>query len=204
MSNLREKQKKEIKNRILEAAKEIFLEKGYFGTTMGDISKKVNIGVGTIYYYFKGKAELFLQGYFMEINKNIKTFSDEEIEADISKENLRKYTLYSINCYMDILSKLSKDILKDVNIQLLKNSNIKFNIESIYDEEENQIKKVLKIYKENDFFIDDFDIDEAYECLFSIVRFQLEKYTYEEKITIQDFKTNIERQTKFIFKGKYK
>lgn len=49
----------EIKNKILETAKTIFLEKGYKETKIIDISKAVGISPSTIYLYFKGKKDLF-------------------------------------------------------------------------------------------------------------------------------------------------
>lgn len=45
--------------RILEAAKEIFFEKGYYSTSIEAIAKKAGIGTGTIYLYFSSKIELY-------------------------------------------------------------------------------------------------------------------------------------------------
>lgn len=43
---------------ILEAAKEIFISKGYRDNTMMDISKKAGVGYGTLYTHFKGKDDI--------------------------------------------------------------------------------------------------------------------------------------------------
>lgn len=45
---------------ILEAAGQLFLEYGYKKTTLDDIADKLGIQKGGIYYYYKGKEELFL------------------------------------------------------------------------------------------------------------------------------------------------
>jgi len=53
--------KKEIKkNKILDAAYEVFVGKGYSDTTMDDIVKKSNMSKGAIYHYYSSKKLLFL------------------------------------------------------------------------------------------------------------------------------------------------
>ena len=51
-----EEQKK--KQEILDAAALLFQKFGLNKTTMNDISKHLNIGKATLYYYFKNKQEL--------------------------------------------------------------------------------------------------------------------------------------------------
>lgn len=53
--------KKEIaQNKILDAAYEVFVGKGYSDTTMDDIVKKSNMSKGAIYHYYSSKKILFL------------------------------------------------------------------------------------------------------------------------------------------------
>jgi len=51
--------KEEAKNRILEAANQVFAEKGYRQATMDDVAKKIGVSKGALYLYFAGKEELF-------------------------------------------------------------------------------------------------------------------------------------------------
>jgi AcrR family transcriptional regulator len=46
------------KDAILTAALELFAERGYHGTSVGDIAQRANVGAGTIYRYFKDKVAL--------------------------------------------------------------------------------------------------------------------------------------------------
>lgn len=48
----------ERKNEILEAAMNLFFEKGFQKTAVSDIVKKLGIAQGTFYYYFKSKEEV--------------------------------------------------------------------------------------------------------------------------------------------------
>lgn len=43
---------------IIQAAKELFLEKDYESTSMQDVIEKLQIAKGTVYHYFKSKADL--------------------------------------------------------------------------------------------------------------------------------------------------
>ena len=51
--------KEEAKTRILEAANQVFAEKGYRNATMEDVAKKIGVSKGALYLYFTGKEELF-------------------------------------------------------------------------------------------------------------------------------------------------
>jgi TetR/AcrR family transcriptional regulator len=50
-------------DRIKEAAKKVFLEKGYDGTTTRDIAKEAGLNMALLNYYFRNKEKLFLQIY---------------------------------------------------------------------------------------------------------------------------------------------
>jgi len=52
--------KEEKKNRILDAAYEVFVGKGYSDTTIDDIVKKSKMSKGAIYHYYNSKKTLFL------------------------------------------------------------------------------------------------------------------------------------------------
>ena len=53
--------KDNIRNNILKAAENIFLEKGYSKTSMREIAAKSNVVLSNIYNYFKNKDEIFCQ-----------------------------------------------------------------------------------------------------------------------------------------------
>ncbi len=51
--------KEEARSRILEAANQVFAEKGYRQATMDDVAKKLGVSKGALYLYFASKEELF-------------------------------------------------------------------------------------------------------------------------------------------------
>ena len=48
-----------IDPRILESAKEEFLDKGFLGASLNNICRKAGVTTGALYKRFKGKEELF-------------------------------------------------------------------------------------------------------------------------------------------------
>ncbi|RME89930.1 MAG: TetR/AcrR family transcriptional regulator [Candidatus Hydrogenedentota bacterium] len=53
--------KQQTREKILEAAREIFSEKGYHGTTVSDIIGKVGMAQGSFYNYFENKRSIFME-----------------------------------------------------------------------------------------------------------------------------------------------
>ena len=45
----------EMENSIIDAARRVFVEKGYVATSMGDIAIEAGIGRTTLNYYFRTK-----------------------------------------------------------------------------------------------------------------------------------------------------
>ncbi len=61
---------KRSRSRILKAASKLFVDKGFAGTSLGDVAKKIDVNQSLIYHYFASKEELWktvkeelLQGY---------------------------------------------------------------------------------------------------------------------------------------------
>lgn len=84
--NKRTLQSIKTKKRIIEAAKELFVEKGYFNVTVDDVVERANSSKGGFYTHFKTKEELIInmvpmvdEAYtkFTQINKEYKSTLDK-------------------------------------------------------------------------------------------------------------------------------
>jgi len=62
------------KEKILKKATDLFLEKGFHGTTTSDICQAANINAPTLYYYFKNKQHLFLACHMKNLQENLKPY----------------------------------------------------------------------------------------------------------------------------------
>ncbi|MEG0355878.1 MAG: TetR/AcrR family transcriptional regulator [Lachnospiraceae bacterium] len=81
-------EKKSVKERIVEAAWELFYEKGYDNTTVDDIINLSDTSKGSFYYYFDGKDALL---------KTLSTILDEwyeELEGEMDSD---------MNCFEKLL-----------------------------------------------------------------------------------------------------
>jgi len=56
-----DQQKNARKETVLEAARSLFVDAGFFDVSMSMIAKKAKVAKGTVYLYFKTKEEIFLE-----------------------------------------------------------------------------------------------------------------------------------------------
>ncbi len=91
MSHIRiMKDPQERKQEIVEAALELFSQKGFDDTTIQDIARKLNISQGLCYRYFKSKNEIFLAAaefYAQQVTQQLKVPFSEDMTA-IDKFNI--------------------------------------------------------------------------------------------------------------------
>lgn len=81
VTSLKEKQRKEREQLILQAAEDVFQEKGYYDASMDDIAARVGIAKGTIYSHFPGKEELVLAIFERDMRKFLNSV-DGVIDAE--------------------------------------------------------------------------------------------------------------------------
>jgi AcrR family transcriptional regulator len=72
----REREKLSRRNEILQAARKVFAVKGYDVATVDDVANAAELSKGTIYLYFKSKAELFLSTMEMGMKQVISIITD--------------------------------------------------------------------------------------------------------------------------------
>ena len=89
MARQRTREPEEKKRRIIEAATELFVDKGYFPTTLAQIAQKARCSKSMITQHFGSKSELaetLLQTYLLELADRLKQVSDA---YDSAKEKMR-------------------------------------------------------------------------------------------------------------------
>lgn len=100
---------------ILEAAYDLFLNKGYWDTKIIDIAEKAGIGKGTVYEYFSSKDDIFFELFKTKVAAGYDTMSElpaKQIDCenkikeylDIELTNTCKYT-FNKSFLMDLMMK---------------------------------------------------------------------------------------------------
>jgi AcrR family transcriptional regulator len=75
-------ERKDVKRQwILDTAAKVFAGRGYHSTSVKDIVEEAGISVGSFYFYFKGKEELFAELY-MNIVKAFQETSERVLDVE--------------------------------------------------------------------------------------------------------------------------
>ena len=82
--------KEAIRNKILQAAEEVFYAKDYRSARLVDIAKKAGVPVALIYTYFKNKEELFGEIVMTIYAKIIRNINEMEYVGEMGSDNFNK------------------------------------------------------------------------------------------------------------------
>ncbi len=74
---------------LIQAALNVFSQKGYSATKMIDIARAANVGKGTIYEYFPSKEELFLATFRYLYQQYDKSFQERFLQTKNPIDQLR-------------------------------------------------------------------------------------------------------------------
>jgi AcrR family transcriptional regulator len=201
--SLRDKKKKQTKEKILSTAKMIFEEHGYENTTIEKIAKKAEIGTGTLYNYYKSKAEIFIEVMSAEFNFDDLDINkmNYEFESDII-ELIIIYTTKSIKTLKYMNKKLLRELLAaSLNSSIKNNSVLLKGVMSLDYKYLDRLKDFLD--KKKAYFYDDFNSEDAAYTIYGILMSQMFIYMYDES-SFEDSLNKIKNQIRFVFKGKCK
>jgi AcrR family transcriptional regulator len=73
------------RGRLLESAKTLFSQRGYYATSVEDIVESAGFSKGTFYFYFKSKEELFkslVEEVHLNIVKRLESFLERDLPLD--------------------------------------------------------------------------------------------------------------------------
>ncbi|MBN2225417.1 MAG: TetR/AcrR family transcriptional regulator [Deltaproteobacteria bacterium] len=96
-----ETERQERIERILDAARKLFVEKGYLGATMRDIALEAELSTGAIYVYFSGKDDIYervCEEAFMVVIGLIKK---EAITEGTPRDRIRAIARQYVTFYTD-------------------------------------------------------------------------------------------------------
>ncbi len=98
--------KQRRRRRILQAATELFIEQGYRKTSVDEVATKAGVAKGTVYLYFKTKADLMIQA-IVEEKKQYVVRIKPVLEAP-PQQRLKKYIrlAFAMVHEMPLMSKL--------------------------------------------------------------------------------------------------
>jgi len=98
------------KEKILQVAFNLFLQKGYRDVSLSEIVQQVGLTKGAFYHYFKGKDQLFLEivdHYFLSLS--------DYIYDRVPKDHLKTFMFTYLKMLTEQIDRISKEALKQGN-----------------------------------------------------------------------------------------
>jgi AcrR family transcriptional regulator len=92
-STWRQEQARETRQRIIQAAHDLFVKKGYGSTTIADIARVAGVAVETVYAAFRNKHTLLRQVWYVSFRgdeEDVRLWDRPEIRAVIAEPNLAR------------------------------------------------------------------------------------------------------------------
>ncbi len=134
------------KEKILEAARDIFFKKSFYEATMDDIALLSGVKKPTIYYYFPSKIDLASQ--LLELNVK-KIF--EKISEIISKtNNIKQRIKMIVDFYINLLEENSKTfiIMQRIGYDFMQKEDSKKKINELFEKLRKKQKKAGDLFGE--------------------------------------------------------
>lgn len=103
MKSLREKRFEQKKVEILKSAASAFRKKGFHGTSMDEISDRLLMTKGSLYYYFKNKEDLLYACHDYSLNRLLQTLGEIEKDGTSLEERLRRLIVNHVRHLIDEL-----------------------------------------------------------------------------------------------------
>jgi len=177
--------KKQIKReRILEAAADLFSRKSYHEVMMEDVAKMISVAKGTVYNYFSSKEELYFSIMSMRMENLLNSLTEKINAENNSIDALKSFT---IHFYM-FMMKYQSFFLMYQKESLNSENNLCDELRDI----ESQIKKLLagiiqSGIKENIFrkIDDEFAVNSILGSIYGTVYRDIEKKIPEEQKAVE-------------------
>ena len=79
------------RRRIIDAAVEVFAEKGFFGAKVSEVAEAAGVADGTIYLYFKSKDEILISLFEEKMDEIIRGLTELLAALDDPETKMRRY-----------------------------------------------------------------------------------------------------------------
>ena len=197
MSGLREKKKKEAREKILKAGRILFLENGFGHTTTDQIAEMAEVSVGTIYNHYGTKEEIFIDSLFGSFNGSNK--KDELIIPEGSEISI-DFLLNYIRQYTTQLSQFGKPLLKELMIAGFNSSNNGSSLlEHLMTLDWKMMENIIGIISAIERDSEKNMLESKGEIVFSILAFEFMRFIYEYDYEIEELFRKMENKLRILF-----
>jgi len=134
------------KEKILEAARDIFFKKSFYEATMDDIAQLSGIKKPTIYYYFPSKIDLASQ--LMEVN--VKKIFEKIGKIISTTSNVKQRVKMIVDFYINLLEENSKIfiIMQRISYDFMQKEDSKKKINELFEKLRKKQKETGDLFGE--------------------------------------------------------
>ena len=136
-----------IRQNIQEAARELFLERGYPDVSMREIANRAQVGLSNIYNYFKSKDELFV-GVMQPVIKAFNYILEAQpLDRVPEAKTISGFRNTTVNVYINLI----KNYQQEINVLLFqaRGSSLQ-NFKEVFTKKSTEkIREILNERKEN-------------------------------------------------------
>ncbi|WP_181347421.1 TetR/AcrR family transcriptional regulator [Thalassobacillus sp. CUG 92003] len=202
MKSIRNKKKEATRDAIIEAARTLFLEHGYEGTTTDDIANRADVGTGTVFNYFDSKADILIDAF---ANDFMEEMDQQEItlqEQDLNKaasELVFQFIYKRMNRYLLVSKKILRPLM-NVSLYMSNPERLKkmIDLDFMFVDE---LIHYLNQLKEKSVLPEDFAANQAAEVIYSSLAFEFLLYLYHDEIGKEALYDGIKAKLNFIMRG---
>lgn len=181
------KPKQERQKEIIDAALQLFLEKGYEKTSIKDITEKMNIATGLFHYYFSSKEDVlikcaYLNSQLITEELQLETFFEgkgnavekinllmSQVLRNISEKNniIKDGVKINQSLLLDRITYITLDIIIKKLVEFIKEGNEEKIFDCCYPQETAEIlvygfERMFRNQKEKDNSLKDTTLDEYF------------------------------------------
>jgi AcrR family transcriptional regulator len=103
------------KEKILDAALQLFCKKGYYKTTTNEIAKVANVSIGSLYSYFKDKDTIFLEILDRYNDSFVKVHEEIGRDIELYRTDMKAWFRRFIEGMIEV-HEISKELNQEMNI----------------------------------------------------------------------------------------
>lgn len=195
---LRERQKASRNRAIVEAASKLFQQSGYETARIGQIAELAEVSVGTLYNYFKSKADLLLAIVSLEVEEVLnqgKTVLDEDLPS-ASDAVFRLASIY----YDHSLVYLTKEMWRTAMALAIQHPKTPFSdrYHMLDAALAQQVKDLCRRLQARDMLRCDIDPDALGEALFLSINGLFVAFTVSDEMTLEELRTTVARHIRAV------
>jgi AcrR family transcriptional regulator len=201
VKGIRSKKKEATREKILEVAKELFLEKGYEATTTDEIAKRAEIAAGTVFNYFDSKADILIEAFAEDFMEELDQQEITLTDADLSKaasDLVFRYIYKRLKRYLVVSKKVLRPLM-NVSLYMSKPERLKkmIDLDFMFVDE---LIEYMNGLKEKGVLASEFDTNQAAEVIYSSLAFEFLLYLYQDEIEKEAMFDGIKAKLDFILR----